>query len=156
MKLFKHLKLGGYRVSRQALRHYSLYRRASIGNLPYGLKELTDFHIYESSGKLPDGIEKFTAFSHTNAYANGKWIMRLTQDAITEDILKGDFCKAEFMNSCDLDKLYTFGPPECNFKFTYKHKFKYTANGWFTGKLVRSMTNKPDTLFAYESNESGR
>lgn len=144
MKLFTHKKLCGYRISRQALRHYSLYRRASIGDLPYGLKELSDFHIYESVGKLPVGIETFTAFSHTNAYANGKWIMRLTQDAIAEDITNGNFCKADFMNSCDLDRIFNTN------EFVFKHKFKYNVNGWFTGKLVQSMPISQSTLFAYE------
>lgn len=142
MKIFSHKRLNGYKISRDALRHYALYRRVSIGNLPAGLNELTDFHVFESTGKLPDLIESFGQFSQQNAYANGKWIMRLTQDSIFDDIINGNASKAEFMNSSEIQKQFS------KVKLS-KHIFKYSATGWFTAKLVNSMCNSPATLFVY-------
>lgn len=130
MKIFLSKRLGDYKVTKNALRHYSLYRRCSIGGTS-SFTDLVNFHIYESIGELPEGVVNFTAFSKTNAFANGKWIMRLTQDQIYEDICSGNFVRAEFINSTDLEK-----------EFKCKLPFRFTSSGWFTKKLVQSFVGQ--------------
>jgi hypothetical protein len=96
MKPFNHLRiLGGIKAKRRALRHYAMYRSNAMGG-KRDIDALTEFHLYESLGKFPSSINSFTDFSKSNAYANGKWVMKLTVDMIISDLKDGLFCKEEF------------------------------------------------------------
>jgi hypothetical protein len=104
MKSFKHLKLlGGLRATRKTLRTYSVYRAYCsvpvLRKTALTLDHLVDFHIYESIGKFPDGINTYTEFTKSNGYAYGKWQADLVQDMILEDLKLGYFCKADFFNT---------------------------------------------------------
>jgi hypothetical protein len=124
MSNFIHLKrLGGYRASRTALRHYAYYRRCRLAG-DVSLKALQEFHVHESTGIFPVGISEHE-FSRLNGYANGKWVAKLSQDMIIEDLQKGNVVKAEFMNSSHLAKL--FGGPQ---------KFRYAVGNWFIQKYL--------------------
>ena len=127
MKSFKHLKrLAGYRVSRQALRHYAYYRRCKLAG-DVSLKALQDFHAHESAGTLPDGVSD-NEFSRLNGYANGKWIAKINQDMIIEDLHKGNVVKAEFYNSQYLTKI-----------FGSQQRFKYAVGNWFITKYLSNV-----------------
>ncbi len=130
MKVFQHKRIGGLRITRSALRHYSLYRRAALGGSAT-MQDLEDFHVYESTGTLTDGINTFSDFSKKNAFANGKWIWCLTQDQIIKSIIDGDACKAEFMSNFALRKMFGYAPFE----------WRFSASDWFTTKIVESMSN---------------
>jgi hypothetical protein len=124
MKSFKHLKkLAGYRASKTALRHYAYYRRCRLAG-DVSLNALQEFHAHESVGAFPDGISEHE-FSRVNGYANGKWVAKLSQDMIIEDLQKGNVVKAEFMNSSHLAKL--FGGAQ---------EFKYAIGNWFIQKYL--------------------
>jgi len=132
MKSFKHLKrLAGYRASRTALRHYAYYRRCRLAG-DVSLKALQDFHLHESVGILPNGISE-SEFSRFNGYANGKWVAKLTQDMIIEDLQKGNVVKIEFMNSSHLAKTSLV-----------PHGFKYAVGNWFIQKYISGvMVTRP-------------
>lgn len=136
MKSFKHLKLlGEYRCSRKALRHYALYRSCGIGDS--SLNALISFHVYESSGKLPDGINSFTEFSKTNRYAHGKWILKLTHDQIIQDIKAGNVTKSEFYTSEKLTEIFGF-----NVEVPYQHSNWFWSNSLDTIPASTLFTNK--------------
>jgi len=124
VKSFKQLKnLAGYRASRVALRHYAYYRRCRLAG-DVSLSALQDFHVHESVGTFPTGISG-NEFSRVNGYANGKWVAKLSQDMIIEDLQKGNVVKAEFMNSSHLAKL-----------FGGMQEFKYALGNWFIQKYL--------------------
>jgi hypothetical protein len=140
MKSFKHLKrLAGYRVSRQALRHYAYYRRCRLAG-DVSLKALQDFHVHESVGIFPVGISD-NEFSKLNGYANGKWAAKLNQDMIIEDLHKGNVVKAEFYNSHHLIKL-----------FGSQQRFKYAVGNWFISKYLANLVINA-TPFCYATKE---
>lgn len=87
--------LDGLRVSRTALRHYALYRRHSLIRSKCTMDSLVQFHRYESTGELPQGVTLSDYRKH-NGFANGKWALKVTEEQICKDIENGDFCKAEF------------------------------------------------------------
>jgi hypothetical protein len=129
MKSFKHLKkLAGYRASRQALRHYAYYRRCRLAG-DVSLQALKDFHMHESMGALPDGVSD-SEFSRLNGYANGKWIAKLTQDMIIEDLHKGNVVKEEFFNSHHLAEMFGVFNPQ---------RFKYAVGNWFIAKYLNNV-----------------
>lgn len=114
MKPFKHLyKLGKLRASRRALRHYALYRVSRLGG-NVDEQALIDFHLYETTGQLPEACKNFTQFSMTN----GKWALKIAQDQIIEDIQAGNACKAEF----------------------YPSRKYYSKSSWFWVKALNTIT----------------
>jgi len=88
-------KLGRLNVTRSALRHYALYRRHSLLTGSCDAVHLEAFHMFESTGQLPEG-QSAAEYRRSNGWANGKWALKVTSETIDEDIRAGHFCKAEF------------------------------------------------------------
>lgn len=129
-KIIKHL--GGYRVTRRALRHYSYYRDCSWLDDKKTLMDLVHFHVYESTGELPDSIRSYTDFTSSNGFAHGKWQARLVQDMILEDLSKGNVCKAEFMNSHHHREVFDELP----------NYFAYKKGNWFVYNYIKNVSVK--------------
>jgi hypothetical protein len=136
MKSFKHLyKLGNLRVSRKALRHYALYRASRLGGA-IDLVAMTEFHRYESTGKLPDDCRFFTQFSMRNGFANGKWALKITQDQIIEDIKSGNACKADFYSVEKLCDIFEYYPPPGGWEVPPFWMARYSRSSWFWDKAL--------------------
>ena len=119
MKIFAHARLGGLRVSRNALRHYALYRRCALlrDDAYFTLEKIEEFHVYEATGVLPFG-KTTQDYRKANGYANGKWVLQgPTQEAQLADLASGLFCKADFYR----------GPTA----WYYKNQYTYVAAGVF-------------------------
>jgi hypothetical protein len=97
MKLFK---LKG--VSKKYALRAAHYRRAARGQGMEGLAfdevALRELHDWESRGV--GSVDK-----SKNGFAYGKWCVDLSVSMWIEDLLKGDFCKAEFLGT-RLQKLH--------------------------------------------------
>lgn len=91
------------------------------------MQSLAEFHTYESLGKLPVGVNSFTEFSKINGFANGKWVLKLTQDQIIEDISAGLFTKSEFYSKSKMEKLFPFSDFSAH---------RYQISSWFWDKCL--------------------
>ena len=91
MKLFK---LKG--VSKKYALRAAHYRRAARGQDMVGLAfdetALRELHDWESRGV--GSVDK-----SKNGFAYGKWCVDLSVSMWVEDLLKGDFCKSEFLGT---------------------------------------------------------
>lgn len=130
MKSFIALKnlLPDHKASRKALRAYALYRSCKLAG-DTSLAALKSFHLYESTGVLPEGIENAVMFSKTNGYANGKWILELTRQTVFEDIQTGKACKSEFYSKKKMQMLF----PKQDWMF---NNHKYQRSSWFWDKCL--------------------
>ncbi len=91
MKLFK---LNG--VSKKYALRAALYRRVAKSQKNKGFvfdeKALREMHDWESRGV--GNVDK-----QKNGFAYGKWCVDLSVAMWVEDLNKGDFCKAEFLQT---------------------------------------------------------
>jgi hypothetical protein len=90
----KLLKLNG--ISKKYALRAAHYRRTAksqrVAGLDFSEAALRELFDWESRGI--GGVDK-----GRNGYAYGKWCVDLSVAMWVEDILKGDFCKAEFLET---------------------------------------------------------
>jgi len=90
----KLLKLNG--ISKKYALRAAHYRRTAksqrVAGLDFSEAALRELFDWESRGI--GGVDK-----GKNGYAYGKWCVDLSVAMWVEDILKGDFCKAEFLQT---------------------------------------------------------
>lgn len=95
MKLFKH----GVVTKRYAVKA-ALYRRiakSQCNQFKYDEACLVEMFQYESLG-IKDS-KSFDEMKKYNGYAYGKWVRDLDVVQMKTDIMSGDFCKYEFVNT---------------------------------------------------------
>jgi hypothetical protein len=91
MKLFK-LKGVSKKYALRAANYRRNARAQKVAGLDFSEASLRELHAWESRGI--GGVDK-----SKNGYAYGKWLVDLSVSMWVEDLLKGDFCKAEFLET---------------------------------------------------------
>lgn len=94
MKIFKHKKVTKKYALKAAL-HRRLAKKVCGANVTFNESDLVEFFEYESIGIKPCSFDTLKA---RNGFALGKWLRDVDVIQITEDVEKGDFCKAEFLS----------------------------------------------------------
>ena len=97
MKLFK-LKGISKKYALRAAQYRRVARGQAVAGLAFTEDALRELHDWESRGI--GSVDK-----SRNGFAYGKWCVDLSVSMWVEDLLKGDFCKAEFLET-RLQKLH--------------------------------------------------
>lgn len=101
MKIFKHNKVTKKYALKAAL-HRRLAKKVCGIGVTFTEKDLVEFFDYESNGIKPCTFDTLKA---RNGFALGKWLRDIDIVQISEDIEKGNFCKAEFL-STSIERLH--------------------------------------------------
>ena len=91
MKIFK-LKGVSKNYALRAAQYRRVARAQKVAGLAFDESALRELHDWESRGI--GGVDK-----SRNGFAYGKWCVDLSVSMWIEDILKGNFCKAEFLET---------------------------------------------------------
>jgi hypothetical protein len=97
MKLFK-LKGISKKYALRAAQYRRVARGQAVAGLAFTEDALRELHDWESRGI--GSVDK-----SRNGFAYGKWCVDLSVSMWVEDLMKGDFCKAEFLET-RLQKLH--------------------------------------------------
>ena len=91
MKLFK-LKGISKKYALKAAHYRRVARGSSVAGQMFTEGALRELHAWESRGV--GSVDK-----SKNGFAYGKWMVDLSVSMMVEDLMKGDFCKAEFLET---------------------------------------------------------
>lgn len=104
MKLFKN-KIVTKKYALKAALHRRLAKKMINGKsnlMTFTESDLIEFFNYESKGIKPCTFDELKA---RNGYAFGKWLRDIDVVQMSEDVVKGDFAKIEYL-STPIEKLH--------------------------------------------------